>query len=79
MAKKTKLKLENFRVESFMTSLDEGEKKSLKGGAMAVKTEWLCPIPLTTEGYDCFGPISQTATGDFYAGCKCGPYTVSPY
>lgn len=80
MAKKTKLRLENLRVESFVTSLDEEEKKSVKGGAMAVKTDWLCPLPFDTEGYGCFGPLpSHSESGGFDTACQCPPDILNPY
>ena len=42
MEKKKKLKLEGLRVESFVTSLNDKEKKMINGGLQGGSPVWLC-------------------------------------
>jgi hypothetical protein len=53
MAKKAKLELKALRVNSFVTSLDNGEKEELKGGMTCTYCSRLnsCPTYCPTDPY----------------------------
>lgn len=67
MVKKTRLKLENLRVESFVTSMDEEEKEAVRGGYLPPMTQHLCPITqnlcLLDTGMDCMSLPLPSQTG----------------
>lgn len=53
-----KLKLENFKVQSFVTSLENGEKDDVKGGATAASCHpenQTCHIPCLPRTYQYVG------------------------
>ncbi len=53
-----KLKLENFKVQSFVTSLENGEKKDVKGGATALSCfpgAQTCRFPCVPNTYQYVG------------------------
>lgn len=67
MSKKMKLKLDDFNVNSFVTSLDMGESNKIKGGTAptiyhlsCLTCVWLCdPTPLCTQDITNCGPCTD--------------------
>ena len=53
MEKKKKLKLEGLRVESFVTSLNDKEKKMINGGLQGGSPVWLCKLDEETRVDTC--------------------------
>ena len=54
MAKKMKLKLDDLKVESFVTSLNDEEKKNINGGVTA------CQVDTSTSGASCYHSCTGT-------------------
>lgn len=66
MEKKKKLKLEGLRVESFVTSLNDKEKKMINGGLQGGSPVWLCEPDKETcvDTCDCRTEVDCNTEGE---------------
>lgn len=73
MPKKTKFKLQNLRVKSFVTSLNDDEKNGVKGGNL-LKITLLTPRTIFSELYDCDGETNICTNPPVtFIGCPTSP------
>jgi hypothetical protein len=67
MGKKKRLKLEGLKVESFVTSLNDNDKKMINGGLEGGSPVWLCD----PDSITCEERCTVECSGDCYSEGDC--------
>jgi hypothetical protein len=75
MKTKKKIKLENIRIQSFVTSLSHDERKRLKGGGIPFSPIWMCDPDKETDTCTCT-VLNNNCETDNCETNTCHCYTV---